>query len=223
MSYALTQGPQGRAVTLVNECATSRDIYWNTELLFTLEGNGGEGTWTIPAGPVSGKFQHGTEASATLAEFSFNTGFSDLDFYDISVIPPGCPGDQCFSYQCCVDVGGETGYNGPMRLQSECHDLYCLGDPSVNEDNCADAYCKLKLSIAWFNSLTLSLSPKDDENTHACSDEGDYTITFCPEGSIDSGSSTGTADGNSDGEEDGTNEDGNEDGGCGATLSSLLL
>jgi len=71
--------------------------------------------WYIPAGGWSGNFRVNTSANATLAEFTFD-GYASLDYYDISAIPPGCPG-YATSYAQCKQITGLSGWNFPVTIR----------------------------------------------------------------------------------------------------------
>lgn len=84
------------------------------------------------------------------------------DWFDISIIPPGCGSET--SYDACRRVTGSDGYDvGMEMLPVRCPDKKrtCLTKP------CDDAYGY----------------PKDDSKTTVCTDiTGDFVITFCPRG-----------------------------------------
>jgi len=88
-----------------------------------------------------------------------------MDYFDISIIPPGCPG-TILSYDGCWCNGGSDGYDvGIVMKPLNCLDKTrtCLGK------YCSDAY----------------LFPKDDSKTTACTDTTtNWEVEFCPSGSL---------------------------------------
>jgi len=140
-------------------------------------------TILIPEDPALGPFQleggmetftEGTvkeiilDTPRTLAEFAFANsrtgGQWNWDWFDISVIPPGCPG-TISSYEGCWCNGGSDGYDVGMRITPvKCRNKQrtCLNR------KCPDAYG----------------FPKDDTKTTVCQDiSGDFEVEFCPAGS----------------------------------------
>jgi hypothetical protein len=131
----------GRYVLVDNQSNEIIDIYFtpNNNPMYkvgTLHPNHAI-RWEIPNGQYSGNFRKDMGANATLAEFTFN-GFPGgvTDNYDISSIPPGCPGFST-SYQQCVQLTGKTGWNFPVRIEptdSSCATLVC------NRPGCVEAF-----------------------------------------------------------------------------------
>ena len=96
---------------------------------------------------------------ATLFEFTKN---KNGIWYDISVIPPGS--GICYSYDECFQKSKKIGFNDPLKVEikqskfnSRCNNLKCLNS------KCQDAY----------------LFPFDDNKTHFCNLNTNFTITYC--------------------------------------------
>jgi len=167
-------------VTFINGCAfpigvESMDSSFADIIVCTLECNG-TCQWNIPDAGWSGRFyRHNALGdssgypSATLAEFDFASQCSsgncawNWDWFDISIIPPLCPG-SVMSYTGCVSYTGSDGYDvGMQMVPLSCPSQYltCLTMP------CDAAYGY----------------PQDNSKTTVCSVLGDWVVTFCPAGS----------------------------------------
>jgi len=174
-----------RNVTFINACSFPLGVVVgdSTNTVICSLNPNDQCNWTIPSAGWSGRFYRNNldpgnddtgYPSATLAEFTFayecTTGTCDWnwDWYDISIIPPGCPGSAT-SYQDCVDITGEDGYDVPLVLTP----LACPTQViSCGSDPCPEAYG----------------FPDDNSKTNVCQVSGDWEIQFClPGGTVDIG------------------------------------
>ena len=153
----------GRFVTIDNQGLTTIDVYFTpnnnpTYKVATLHTNHAI-RWEIPTGQYSGNFRVGQSGNATLAEFTFN-GFPGgvTDNYDISSIPPGCPGSST-SYQQCVAITGKSGWNIPLTIR-----------PS--DDSCDTITCNRPGCSAAFGF------PMDNSKQRTCSNTTEYEVIF---------------------------------------------
>jgi len=174
----LSCGVYSRHVQFINSCPFNIDVEGSSVgvVCSNLGAGGASCYWDIPSSGYSGQFhrknpngdQYGFP-SATLAEFNLASNVPsqwNYDWFDISIIPPGCPGSLT-SYDACWCNGGEDGYDVGMLIQplvGSCVNLARL---------CQDRYC----GGAY-------LFPSDNSKTTACTDtSGDWQVTFCPPGS----------------------------------------
>jgi len=169
-------GAQARIIRFKNSCPFSIDVERTPGgVVCSNLARGATCTWTVPAGGWSGNFHRRNKEggnlgfpSATLAEFALGSTLTssqwNYDWFDISIIPPGCPG-TIRSYDGCWCNGGTDGYDVGMTIvPAKCRDKTrtCLGR------YCAGAYN----------------FPKDDTKTTACVSLGDWDVEFCPAGSL---------------------------------------
>jgi len=142
---------------------------------------------------------------ATLAEFTLN-GANGLDFFDVSLVdgynlpmmiePHGATGGgNCMTTGCMVDLNAACPTE--LKVMSSGAGVACksaceaFGDPQYC---CSGAYaspatCKPSSYSQFFKSAcprAYSYAYDDGTSTFTC-DSADYTITFCPASSIQSG------------------------------------
>ncbi|KAF1317495.1 hypothetical protein FI667_g13806, partial [Globisporangium splendens] len=148
-------------VSIKNSCTTTVSLYDNSAT--TALAPGETATRTLAAGYV-GMFRDGAGESATLAEFSVDSG-TGKPWYDISIIPPGPT--NCASLAACKALTGKVGFNTAMSIEpltsvgtDTCNSVTCMAD------GCADAY----------------QYPADDLKTHTCPSGTNFALTFCPGG-----------------------------------------
>jgi len=163
-----------RQIQFTNECPFQLNVEATPGGVVCGLNQGASCTWQIPASGWSGNFHRQDNdgilgyPSATLAEFTLGSnagGEWDWDWYDISIIPPGCGSGT--SYDGCWCTTGRDGYDVGMTVQplspTGCETRTCL-----NRD-CAGAYGY----------------PSDSSKTTTCKDiTGNWHITFCPPGSF---------------------------------------
>jgi len=138
--------------------------------------------WTIPDSGWSGRFYRVNPLttasglpdpsgfpSATLAEYSFAYACPsgscswNWDWFDISIIPPGCPG-SAQSYDECVADTGVGGYDVGMQMEA-------LACPELPPTICTSVACAGAYNF-----------PVDNTKTTVCQVSGDWLVTFCPGG-----------------------------------------
>jgi len=174
---ALCAFANARVVKFKNSCGFAIDVEGSSVgVVCSNLGPGATCQWGVPAGGWSGNFHRRNSQgnnlgfpSATLAEFAFGNSLTggawNWDWFDISIIPPGCPGTT-MSYEDCWCNGGSDGYDvGMVITPVKCQDKTrtCLGR------KCDGAYNY----------------PKDDSKTTVCQDiSGDFDVEFCPAGSF---------------------------------------
>jgi len=176
-----------RIITFINQCPFNIGVEGSGVGVVCNLQSGASCGWTIPAAGYQGRFyRHNTAGdstgypSATLAEFNLGNQNDNsqwnMDWFDISIIPPGCPG-SITSYTGCVQYTGQDGYDVGMTMSPlACPDKTrtCLGT------GCSGAYGY----------------PTDDSKTTTCQNvNGNWQVTFCPPGSSNSGI-TGTNNNN---------------------------
>jgi len=178
IALVLLAGVQSRTINFINSCTFAIDVEGtgSTGVVCSNLGPGASCQWGIPDAGWSGNF-HRRNAdgsiygfpSATLAEFTLANNQPsqwNWDWFDISIIPPGCGSET--SYDSCWCDTGADGYDVGMTitpLASSCSGSgrTCLGRA------CAGAYNY----------------PSDNSKTTVCQDiTGDWDITFCPSGSF---------------------------------------
>jgi len=178
LAFVLVAQIHARQVTFINSCPFTISVEATPGgIICSNLGSGASCGWGIPASGYSGQFHRQNSnndntgfPSATLAEFTFANNVPsqwNWDWFDISIIPPGCPG-SITSYDGCWCNSNEDGYDVGMTitpLASSCSNEVktCLGR------DCAGAYGY----------------PTDNSKTSVCQDTtGDWEITFCPPGSF---------------------------------------
>jgi len=173
----LSCGVYSRNVQFINSCPFNIDVEGSSVgVVCSNLGSGASCYWDIPSSGYSGQFHRKNPngdaygfPSATLAEFNLASNVPsqwNYDWFDISIIPPGCPGSLT-SYDNCWCNGGADGYDVGMLIQPLV--ASCVSKARL----CLDRYC----SGAY-------LFPSDNSKTTACTDtSGNWQVTFCPSGS----------------------------------------
>jgi len=171
-----SSGVNSRNIKFINSCPFTIDVEGSGVgvVCSNLRANGGSCYWNIPASGWSGQFhrknrdndQYGFP-SATLAEFTLANNKPsqwNFDWFDISIIPPGCPG-TITSYNGCWCNSGADGYDVGMQVKP----LACTEKTRI----CLDRYCS-----GGYNF------PTDKSKTTTCTNiGGSWEVTFCPPGS----------------------------------------
>jgi len=117
-----------RQIQFTNECPFQLNVEATPGGVVCGLNQGASCTWQIPASGWSGNFHRQDNdgilgyPSATLAEFTLGSnagGEWDWDWYDISIIPPGCGSGT--SYDGCWCTTGRDGYDVGMTV----HITFC--------------------------------------------------------------------------------------------------
>jgi len=165
-----------RTITFINSCPFNLSVQESgtTVVCIGLASNS-SCVFDIPTSGWSGNFHRqnpGGEVvnygypSATLAEMTLANNVSgqyNFDWFDISIIPPGC--GSLTSYNACWCSTGNDGYDVGMSIRSSAcpsKDRTCLNR------GCTDAY--------GYSS--------DNSKTTVCTNiTGSWEVEFCPQGS----------------------------------------
>jgi len=179
LAFSFSLIVQARQITFINSCNFPLEVDASGSTICSLSSQG-TCTWAIPSGGWSGRFyRHNTYGgisgypSATLAEFNLASECPscqwNYDWYDISIIPPGCSGSS-ISYSECVQWTNPPGVttNDGYDVGMEMYPVLCPSQSRVCDGKgCSGAYG----------------FPNDNSKTSACTQLGDWQVTFCPPGS----------------------------------------